>query len=253
MSFADEGEWESFFGRDHLLPAVTPEAVSKALQGFPLPLADGRDMEWLATAVRRALGITLPSVSDGPKRTSNADVRTDLTRLADLAGSTWQELFKRDSAVESQLWWFALSRWDGEGGAETGDGIVLGDPSEHLRFMAAIRELEWLASFLREAAKATPSQKGPWRQSLEKRLRIERGQYLAPIFEAAFNQIVSANNFPTDARIKAQTPFMDFYGRMVALAFGARETANLTEIVKAACRLHRQHPVKFAEGLIPKD
>ena len=80
---------------------------------------------------------------------------------------------------------------------------------------------------------------------------MERAQYLAPIYEAAFGQPVSANNFPTDARIKAQTPFMDFYGRMVTLAFGARETANLTEVVKAACRLHRQHPAEFAEGIIP--
>ena len=132
-----------------------------------------------------------------------------------------------------------------------GDGIVMGEPSDYRRFKAAVAELDWLASFMRDAAKATPSQRGPWRQSEGKRLRVERGQYLAPIFEAAFGQPVSANNFPTDARIKAQTPFMDFYGRMVTLAFDAHETANLTEVVKAACQLHREHPAEFAEGIIP--
>ena len=119
------------------------------------------------------------------------------------------------------------------------------------RFKAAVAELDWLVSFTREAATTTPTQRGPWRQSERKRLRVERGQYLAPIFEAAFGQPVSANNFPNDARHKAPTPFMDFYSRMVTLAFGARGTSNLSEVVKAACQLHRQHPAQFAEGIIP--
>ena len=118
-------------------------------------------------------------------------------------------------------------------------------------FKAAVAELDWLAGYLRAAAKTTASQRGPWRQSEQKRLRVERGQYLAPIFEAAFGQPVSANNFPNDSRHKAPTPFMDFYSRMVTLALGARETSNLAEVVKAACQLHRQHPARFAEGVIP--
>lgn len=251
MSFADDTEFAAFIGGDHMLPAVTREAIASALAGFALPMIPDRDMDWLAMAVRRALAISLPNIEDGPERTSNADIRGELERLAGLAGATWLDLFQCGHAADSRLWWFALSRWDGKGGADIGDGIVIGEPSEHRRFKAAVAELDWLASFLREAAKATPSQRGPWRQSSEKRLRVERAQYLALIYEAAFGQPVSANNFPTDARIKAQTPFMDFYGRMVTLAFGARETANLTEVVKAACQLHRQHPAEFAEGIIP--
>jgi hypothetical protein len=208
-------------------------------------------MDWLAMAVRRSLAISMPNISDGPERTSNADIRGELERLAALAGSTWLELFQRDYAADSRLWVHAWHHWDGEGGTDIGDGMVIGEPSEYRRFKAAVEELDWLASFMREAAKATESQRGPWRQSEEKRLRVQRGQYLAPIYEAAFGQKVSANNFPTDARIKAQTPFMDFYGRMVTLAFGARETANLTEVVKAACQLHRQRPAEYADGIIP--
>ena len=234
-----------------MLPAVTPAAVDSALEGFSLPLSPGRDMDWLAMAVRRSLAISLPNISDGPERTSNADIRGELERLATLAGVTWLELFQCDHAADSRLWDHAWHHWDGEGGTDVGSGMVMGEPSDYRRFKAAVAELDWLASFMREAAKATESQRGPWRQSEEKRLRVQRGQYLAPIYEAAFGQPVSANNFPTDARIKAQTPFMDFYGRMVTLAFGARETANLTEVVKAACQLHRQHPAEFAEGIIP--
>lgn len=251
MSFADEEEFAAFLGRDDWLKQVSDEAVSNALDGFPLTLSEGRDMAWLAMAVRRALAISMRHPEDSPERTSNANIRAELERLAAVAGSTWLELFQCDHAADSRLWDHAWHHWDGEGGKDVGNGMIMGEPSDYRRFKAAVAELDWLASFMREAAKTTASQRGPWRQSEEKRLRVERGQYLAPIYEAAFGQPVSANNFPTDARIRAQTPFMDFYGRMVTLAFGARETANLTEVVKAACQLHRQHPAEFAEGIIP--
>lgn len=251
MSFADDAEFAAFIGRDHMLPAVTAEAVDSALAGFTVPLLPGRNMDWLAIAVRRSLAISMPNITDGPARTSNADIRAELERLATLAGSTWLELFQCDHAADSRLWDHAWHRWDGEGGTDIGNGMVMGEPAEYRRFRAAVAELDWLASFMRGAAKATESQRGPWRQSEEKRLRVQRGQYLAPIYEAAFGQPVSANNYPNDARHKAPTPFMDFYSRMVTLAFSARETSNLAEVVKAACQLHRQHPAQFAEGLIP--
>lgn len=239
------------FGSQNLLARVTPEKLTEALRGFALDLLPGRDMAWLAMAVRRALATTLPSIEQGPERTSNADIRTSLEQLAALAENTRLALCQCDGAVESRLWWFALSRWDGEGGAEVDGGNSLGEPSEHRRFKAAIAELDWLASFLRAASTATPSQQGPWRQSVARRLRVERAQYLAPIYEAAFGQPVSANNFPTDTRIRAPTPFMDFYCRVVTLAFGEHETTNYTEVVRAACKEHRQHPAEFAEGVVP--
>lgn len=233
-----------------MLPKVTEETVEAAMEGFPLQLEPGKDWIWLGTAVRRALAITVPSASDAPDRTSNSDIRAELERLSTLAGSTWLELFDRDHAANSRLWSHAWFTWDGEGGKELGDGIIAGEPSDYRRFNAALRELDWMASFLRQAANATPSQSGPWRQSEAKQIRIERGQYLAPIFEFAFGEKASANNHPTDTRIKAPTHFMDFYKRMVSLAFGERELSNLTEVVKESCRRHRQHPAKFGKGMI---
>lgn len=251
MSFADSDEMAAFFGRDHMLPAVTREAVVRALEGFPLSLLPNRDMDWLATAVRRSLAISIRSGSDSPQRTSNADIRAELDRLAGIVGSTWRELFECDWNAQARLWDYAWRRWDGEGGKKMDDGSIIGEPLMYVRFKAAVRELDWLEGFMREAAGATKRQRGPWRQSEEKRLRVERGEYLAPIFEAAFGQPVSANNFPNEARHKAPTAFMDFYQRMVTLAFGARETANLAEVVKAACQLHRECPAEFGEGIIP--
>lgn len=251
MTSAGQKESVAAISMDRRLPNVTTQAVANALACFALPLLPGKDMDWLAMAVRRSLAISMPNISDGAERTSNADIRAELERLATLAGATWLELFQCDDAVDSRLRDHAWRHWGGEGGKDMGDGIVMGEPSDYRRFKAAVAELDWLAGFMQRAAKATESQRGPWRQSEEKRLRVERGQYLAPIFEAAFGQTVSANNYPNDARHKFSTPFMDFYSRMVTLAFKSSEASNLAEVVKAACKHHRSSPVRFDEDVIP--
>lgn len=80
MSFADEAELAAFFGRDHMLPAVTQDAVASALANFCLPLSPGRDMAWLAMAVRRSMAISLPNARESTERASNAEIRDGLTR-----------------------------------------------------------------------------------------------------------------------------------------------------------------------------
>lgn len=244
MSFADDDEWLAFIGRDHMLPTVTTEAVEACLTGFALQLAPGKDMVWLATAVRRAFGISMRNISDGPDRASNAKVRRELKRLTGLADGLWQELFNCDHAADQQIWTVAWRRWDGEGGN-------VGEPSEYRRFRAAVQELDWLAGYLRLAAGQMERQRGPWRDTERKWLRIQRGQYLALIFEAAFGKRATANNYGSDARHTSPTPFMAFYKSMIELAFGPRETTNYSEVAKAACKRHREAPAQFAEGVIP--
>jgi hypothetical protein len=101
---------------DYSLPMMAQDAVNSALQGFALPLLAGRDLDWLAMAVRRSLAITVDSISDGPERTSNLVIRTELERVANLAESTWLQLFQLDHAADSRLLEFAYDHWDGEGG-----------------------------------------------------------------------------------------------------------------------------------------
>ena len=250
MSFADEAEFEAFMGRDHMLPAITPEAVANGLDGFAFVLLPDKNMDWLAMVVRRALAITIPNISDGPDRTSNADIRAELERLAGLAGSTWEKLSTCDQAADTHLWEFSFRHWEGDGGTPIGNGLVMGEPSDYKRFKAAVAELDWLSGFLRQAARAVESQRGPWTESEKKRLRTKRGQYLAPIFEAGFGQPVSANNWPSGTH-KNPSAFMDFYQRMVALAFNERATPNISGVLKEACKLHKRHPVQYAEGSIP--
>ncbi len=250
MSFADDDELDAFFWRDHLLPSVTPDAIASALKGFALPMQPGRDFDWLAMAVRRALAISL-GIGAGPEPTSAVMIQAELQRLAILTESTWLQFMKLTRVGDSSLSDFAWSRWDGEGGTDVNGDNVTRWSSDYRRFEAAVRETRWLADFLRQAAMAIEIPRGPWQTSENKRLRIERGYHLAPIFEAAFGQRVTANNFPNGPRGTARTPFMEFYQRMDTLAFGTRVSLNLAEVMKAACKLHRQHPAQFGEGSIP--
>lgn len=225
-------------------------AVAKALADLTLPLMPGKDMEWLAMAVRRSLAFTMRSASNSPDRTSDAQIRGELQRLAALAGSTWLELFQCNLATDSRLLDYAWHHSGVEAGTSDGDGETVPEPYEYRRYRAALIELDWLSSFMREAAKATEVPRKQWRIPEQKALRIERGQFLAPVFEAAFGSAVSANNWPSGKDKKA-TAFMDFYQKMVELAFGEHATPNISAVLKEACRLHRLSPVQFAKGRIP--
>lgn len=247
MSFADEEELRAFIHRDHVLPWVTPEAVALALDGFSLQLSSSRTIDWLAMAVRRALGNTARRTGDGPRRPSNSEIRAELTRLAEAVQAAWGKVFDRSEASDSRLWDHAFRHWEGVNALATSD-----DPGfAYNRFRTALADLDWMSGFLRAAAQETEPQRGAWRRAEERRIRVERGQYLAPVFEATFGEAVTANNWPSDARHSAPTPFMDFYQRMVALAFAEQATPDLSGILKAASRLHRNEPVEFVQGAIP--
>ena len=156
-------------------------------------------------------------------------------------------MFGRNPAADSALLDFAWYQWDRSG---TSDGDI-GEPPDFRRFNSALAELHWLATFLQAAADDVEQQSGPWRQSEQRNERIQRAQYLAPVFEAAFDAKVSANNWPSDPRHTSPTAFMDFYQRMVALAFQERATPDVSGVIKAAQKLHKESPVRFAEGVIP--
>lgn len=255
MSIYEEDEWSTFWGMDHFLPMVTSDAVASALHGFRFTMKPEKDFDWLAVAVRRALATTVRMPSFSSERTSNADVRADLERLGNLAATMFSELFQCDYDTQLRLLDFAWEHWNGEGSTEFGDTLI-GNPPDFRRFQAAIVELNWLSSFMRQAAMATEKQHGPWRQSEQRQQRIERGRYLAPIFEAAFGQPISANNWSGanwsgDALHKEPTAFMDFYQRIVALAFGEKATPDLSGVLKAARKLHETAPVKFNARIIP--
>jgi hypothetical protein len=128
--------------------------------------------------------------------------------------------------------------------------MVMGDPILHKRYKKAVQEVDWLASFLKEVARETNEQRGPWRQAEWAKIRLERALVLAPIFETAFAKIPTGNNYPSGTH-KNPTDFMKFYQAMVHLAFEEAATPNLPKVIKDACRIHRDSPATFSKGMLP--
>lgn len=238
---------------DQRLSHVTGAAVAEALAGFGLNLLPGKDYQWLALAVRRALSLTIPHVSESTERTPDTKIRTNLSAFSRSAASTWLAIQKRDDETDSSLWAYAWRQANTQPGtdADAGNVLLVGDPPDYQRFEAAVAELDWLEGFLRRAAKATKPPKGRWTQSENKQLLITRGRYLAPIFEAAFGAKVTTNGYPDDKRHAGPTPYMEFLERIIRMAHGLPTALSLVKVAKAARSLHQREPVQFRPGLIP--
>lgn len=231
-------EMERFSARDSMLPDVTPEAVADALKISGLPLQPHYSLDWLATAVRRALAITIRHISERPERQSNRETKRELEKLAVRAGKLWLAIQERSDAADSAVWLHSFKVWNGEGGAEVANGIIMGTPADSKRFHLALAELDWLSSFLRDAAKSAGVQQPRWREAETRETHIERAEYLAPIYKTAFG---------LDELIR----FKDFYQAMVSLAFDEGDIPDLEAVIGEARRRHSQVPATFAEGVIP--
>lgn len=243
MSFDDEGELDAFVYRDSYLPHVTAESVAEALERFPLSLATVRSWDWLAMAVRRSMAMTMQNVTEGPNRQSNADTRKELQALARRAGKLWAALFEgRSAEAEDAIWSYSWRRWDGSGGEDIGNGLTIGDPTDWRRFEDAVRELDWVSVFLHKVAQQVPSQAPKWTKAEWRELRIQRGQYLLPIYLAAF----LANELTNKT-------FGDFYQRMVSLAFPDEmdDIPDFEALISEARKRHETSPVAFNPRHIP--
>jgi hypothetical protein len=231
-----------------MVPLLTDDAIEAAVADFRLPLAPGVTLDWLSRAVRNALSSSRADVTSTSKRPSNRQVKANLTGAATAADTAFYALLQLDWWSDEALWRASLAGWDGEGGVDLGELGVVAPAAEYRRFKETIDNLEWLSAWLRLVSASLPSQRSPWRRQADRTLRINRGRQLAPVFEAAFGQQVSANNWPSDARHKHSTAFMDFYERMVAVAFNERSTPDLPGILKEVCQKHRATPAE----LVPK-
>jgi hypothetical protein len=225
-----ESEMDRFFHRDQMLPKVTAEAVADALHGFPLQCR--YSMDWLATAVRRALAITIRAAGDRPDRQSNRKTKKELETLASRAAKAWLSIQERSYSADSALFDFAFRNWHGEG------ALSDDDQSDWASLTAALAHLDWLSLFLRDASKAIEKQKPRWPEAEARQIRIERAEYLAPIYKTAFG---------LDELIR----FADFYQLMVALAFDEGDIPDLEALMSEARRRHSQTPATFVEGVIP--
>jgi hypothetical protein len=234
-----------------MVPLATDEAIEAALDDFRLPLVSGVTLAWLSRAVRNGLSNSRADVSSTSKRLSNRRVKANLTTAACATDAAFYALLQLDWWSDDALWKASLANWDGEGGVDLGELGIVAPAGEYRRYKETIDNLEWLSGWLRSVSARVPSQRSPWRRQADRTLRIDRGTQLAPIFEKAFGQSVSANNFPFDARHKRSTPFMDFYERMVAVAFGEKGIPDLPGILKEVCQKHRAAPVELMPRVSP--
>jgi hypothetical protein len=226
---------------DGMLPAVTPEAVMQALKGDKrLSLTQGRDWDWLAMSVRRALAIAQrygADHPDEPERASDKQVRDKLRAVAEAASPLAQLLASLSHCRQTV-------------------GMVqeYGDAA-HDRLTAAASEVAWVMHFAERAAKAIEVPRKQLLSPERKEMRIDWARHLAPVFEIAFGQrVTAANNTVTTndlARIQL-SPFQFFYLNMAEVAFGSagRADTDIVGVTKAARTKHRRQPVIFAAGII---
>lgn len=214
----------------HSLPQITEDAVGKELAGMGLSYQPGKDISWLTRTVREILEYSIQEKEYSAERTSNVDAEKVIINAAQKVGTAIEATDKLGLIAHRRLSDYALTIANG------------GGPTEYANMLQTIENLRNLEKFLQQAADNFEPQVGPWRQAEEKQLRIDRATSLAAIFELAFGAPPSANNYPNDARHKHPTQFMEFYSRMVTLAFGMQATTNLSGVCKEACKLHRISP-----------
>jgi hypothetical protein len=237
MNDNDTDEFDLMLARDHWLPEVSTERVADACRQIGLDLAGDKSWADFATEVRRCLAATMKNRFHGPNRLAPLKVRNELERVANAAQSVSGELNRLSDEALAFLYRHSLRDWDESSGSET--EATLGTPPQFKRLKRATAEMDSLSKFLQSAASAVEVPQGPWRRSESRELRIEQGVQLAPLFEAAFGLDAAANNYPSDAKDKEKTPFMEFFQQMVLLAFKERATADLSGVLKEACRQHR--------------
>jgi hypothetical protein len=121
------------------------------------------------------------------------------------------------------------------------DGQLKHSPSpEYWRFLRAVKEVDWLATYFNLVADGLHVRTGPSQAPEIRKLRIDQGRELVPIFEAAFGKRASVNNSPSGGDHYKPSNFMDFYVRMMTLAFDEKSVNDLSGVLKEACKQHRK-------------
>lgn len=216
--------------REGKLSHVTGDAVRDALDGCFVALPDDSNFEILATHVRTALESTiLPEILD-PDRLSNEEIQKKLVKLSKISRTLHNEISTSLNIVDHQL---AKESFRGDGFVNF-IGFIFSDISRYSRFYAIASKIESLSDFLDIAARNTERQAPKWRQNARRQLRIWRAERLIPVFESAFGRNITINSWPFDSRHHRPTPFMDFYQRMVTLAFGENSSDDLSAVLKEA-------------------
>lgn len=216
--------------RERKLSHVTGGAVKAALVGCRLELAANWNYEILAAEVRTALASTITPENLDPERVSNAEIKNKLLNLSKSVRILCDETKNLHSLVDDKL---IRTSFKGDGFVNF-IGFILSQDSRYRMFHEISANLSFMADFLDDAAENTEQQASKWRQNEQRRQSVWRGERLIPVFESAFGRKITINGWPYDPRHAAATPFMDFYRRMVKLAFGGDNINDLSGVLNEA-------------------
>lgn len=196
---------------------LTTEALAEAIDGFPLSLSPGRDLDWLAHALRKTIALATPvGIAVGDKAQPNAVTRANLTRAA-------VKIEKAAAALKQ------LSDLDLVPVVRAMESTPRGAPS--FRLMPA--EFEYVADAFRTVARSLHIAQGPTRAAAARELAVRRAFYVAPLFEMAFATKATVNDYP--GADLGHWP--DFFERIMSAATGDR-VADLRKVLKEARSRH---------------
>lgn len=236
MTFANDEEFDRWAYMEDHFSDLTPSNLAAELAHFTYKLAEGKDYDWLAMAIRRALALSVRAAGDGPDRQPNAETRKEIQGLAKRSGKLWLALRENLSQeADDALYSYAFRNWAGER-----EGISSGDPTEWKRFRSALAELDWLSGWLRRAADQIPSQRPRWTEREVRNIRIQRGLALAPIYLSAYR-----------VNTLASKAFGDFYQRVTDLAFDEGDIPDFESMMSEIRQSHSKEPLVYEAHFIP--
>lgn len=209
---------------DPWIAAITPERIRAALEGFPLPLAEGWDWARLATAIQDTANAARGNPPQG-----DADAIAELKKLAEKAKALRRAISRMGETAEIAAFW-EVFRHMGE--RQQAEQISQDDYNALM-----LHPLETIANVLSRAASqmGTQRKQAPgWRKKDAQERRIGFAIALIPIFQESFDTPARANNW--GAEYGEEHPWPDFYRRIYVELFPEAERLNLPEVLQEAAR-----------------
>jgi len=228
---------------DAVYPHICEASVAKALDGFSPALASDKTLTWLATVARRMIAMSTIANKFRPQELSESIVRDNILDQSERAADLLRRIYSNSPNISKILFNYSAKRMSDL------NGVVNPTDSEfeYNMYLNSIQALDWLSKFLSDVASSIDTPKRGWRLKRESQQRVLTARYIAAVFETAFDQAVTVNNWPSED--SKPSAFIDFYQRMEKLAFGKNNYTNLTADLKKARAEHEKGAIPIEDWL----
>jgi hypothetical protein len=223
---------------------INLQSVSDVLDGFPLE--SSKSVRWLTASVRRIHIFTRHE--DIEAHPGHAAVRKELAEIIESLGTVRQILDRRSNWAESALRRYALihaknpdfsksdvENWSGDwwGAGSRNLARIVPDWS---KFREGVKSLEFLQDFAAEADKSYSLLPDPprWRDSERRKDRVSFACQLSAVFEHAYGQDATLNNWTDEEGNPKLGNWPDFCERLGKLTLSLDRFPDLVGTLKAA-------------------